>query len=441
MTDWTSLPAHALAEAIRRGDVSSVGVVEAHLQRIREVNPRLNAVVDLAEDEARDAGAEADRLLEQGRLCGPLHGVPFTVKDWIEVAGHRCTGGMVEHLEYVPSADATVVARMRAAGAIFLGKTNPMSGNEVYGITENPYRLGTSPAGSSSGEAAIIAAHGSPLGLGSDSGGSIRQPAHACGIAGLKPTSGRVPLTGHMPFICALSDPRTVIGPMARTVADLELALGVIAGPDWRDPSVAPVPLGPSVDVTLAGLRVAWYTAHPGGADPGPDMVRGVNRAAVALAEAGARVQGALPPRVEETYAITRAYWRRPESQSAEEWMPAEVFASELGPLDADESARLLFEWDRFRRAFIAFMEDFDVVLTPAANCPAVPHGEPDGGIPFTLTYSLTGYPAVVVRSDTTADGLPVGVQLVARPWREDVALAAAAVVERSCGGWLPPRL
>lgn len=442
MTDWTRVPAHAIAGAVRRGEVTAVAVVEAHLGRVAEVNPILHAVVDLAADEALAAAGAADRALQDGRRVGPLHGVPFTVKDWIEVAGRRCTAGMLEYIDHKPVRDATVVRRMRDAGAIFLGKTNPMTGNPVFGITENPYRLGHSPAGSSSGEAAIIAACGSPLGLGSDSGGSIRQPAHVCGIAGLKPTAGRVPLTGHLPFICALSDPRTTIGPLARTVADLALALPVISGPDWRDASVVPMPLFDPSDVRIPGLRVACYTTHPGGAHPDADMVRAVEVAAAALDSAGAEVRWVVPPRVEETYELTRAYWRRPESESGLEWVaPANVYASDLGPLSAEDSARLLFEWDRFRRAFIAFMADFDVILTPAANRAAVPHGEPDGGIPFTLTYSLTGYPAVVVRAGATPDGLPCGVQLVGRPWREDVALAAARIVEDATGGWVPPDL
>lgn len=164
-------------------------------------------------------------------------GVPFTVKDWIDAAGLPCPGGRVAHRSRVPNRDATVVARLRAAGGILLGKTSVGPDNELYGRTNHPDDPLFSPAGSSSGEAAIIAAGGSPLGLGSDSGGSIRQPAHCCGVAGLKPTTGRVPLTGHFPFICAATDPRTVIGPLARHVEDLAFVLRLIAGPDGEDPA------------------------------------------------------------------------------------------------------------------------------------------------------------------------------------------------------------
>jgi amidase len=208
--------------------VTAQTVVEAHLSRIAAVNPQLNAVVQLAAEQALAQAHAADAHLARGQLHGPLHGVPFTVKDWIETAGLICTGGDENYRQYVPAQDATVVARLRQAGAILLGKTNVMVTNPVYGRTNNPYNLAYSPSGSSSGEAAIIAASGSPLGVGSDSGGSIRTPAHACGIAGLKPTTGRVPLTGHFPRISVMNDPRTVIGPLARTVADLALALEVM---------------------------------------------------------------------------------------------------------------------------------------------------------------------------------------------------------------------
>ncbi|MEN9933520.1 MAG: hypothetical protein RLZZ387_99 [Chloroflexota bacterium] len=435
MHELCALSAGELARRIRERAVSSEEVVRAHLAQIARVNPQLNAVVLLAADEALAAAREADAALAQGRQHGPLHGVPITVKDWIDVAGLRCTGGDPQHRDRVPASDATAVARMRAAGAIVLGKTNVMIENEVYGRTNNPYHLEYSPTGSSSGEAAIIAAGGSPLGLGSDSGGSIRQPAHACGVAGLKPTSGRVPLTGHFPFISAMNDPRTVIGPLARFVEDLALALAVIAGPDGLDPSAHPAPLGDWRGVDLGALRVAWYTHHAE-AEPTAETAATCREAAGVLAGRCARVDEALPPRVEEAYDLTRRYWRRPESASADEWVAD-------GPvhLSSEEVERHLFEWDRFRRTMLGFMAGYDVILTPAAERPATPHGTDAGGIPYTLPYSLTGWPCAVVRAGTSPDGLPIAVQVVARPWREDVALAVAAALESALGGWRPPAL
>ncbi|MGC9522960.1 MAG: amidase [Anaerolineae bacterium] len=434
-TDLTYVSATTLARMIREREVSSEEVVDAHLRRIAAVNPRLNALIAPAAERALADARAADAALTHGEPVGPLHGVPFTVKDWIDAAGLPCTGGDVRYRDRIPKADATVVARMRRAGAILLGKTNVTVENEVYGRTNNPYNLAYSPCGSSSGEAALIAAGGSPLGLGSDSGGSIRQPAHACGIAGLKPTTGRIPLTGHFPFISAVNDPRTTIGPLARYVEDLALALPILSGPDWRDASVIPIPLEDWRAVDLSALRVAFYTHHAG-AEPTSETAETCRRAAGALTDVCARVVEAVPPRVEETYGITRAYWQRPESQSPDAWVPDGEAKLESEAVEAH-----LFAWDRLRRALIAFMANHDVIVTPAAERPAVPHGEDEGGIPYTLTYSLTGYPCVVVRCGTSPEGLPIGVQVVARPWRDDVALAVAQHLERTFGGWQPPPL
>ncbi|GAP09321.1 Asp-tRNAAsn/Glu-tRNAGln amidotransferase A subunit [Bellilinea caldifistulae] len=429
------LSASELARRIRRKQISAREVIEAHLLRIEQVNPGLNAVVALSAEEALAQAVKADATLARGEAVGPLHGVPFTVKDWIDAAGLPCTGGEARYKNRIPVRDASVVSRMRQAGAILLGKTNVMVENEVYGRTHNPYNPAYSPCGSSSGEAAIIAACGSPLGLGSDSGGSIRQPAHACGITGLKPTTGRLPLTGHFPFISAMNDPRTTIGPMARFVEDLALVLPVLSGVDWQDASVIPMPLADWRQVKIDGLRVAFYTHHAE-AEPTPETAAACRRAARLLAEHGAQVEENLPPRIEEAYEITRQYWARVESEDDEEWV-----SSSRSQLDGDEVARHLFIWDRFRRAMIGFMARQDVILTPAAELPAQPHGQPEGRIPYTLPYSLTGYPAVVVRCATSPEGMPIGVQVVARPWREDVALAVAHLLEQTLGGWQPPPL
>ncbi len=424
-----------LARRIRNRELSSVEVVQAHLRRIEQVNPRLNALVHAATEQVLADARAADIALERGQRIGPLHGVPFTVKDWIDAAGLPCAGGESDHRNRVPAEDATVVARMRQAGAILLGKTNVRAENLLHGRTNNPYNLAYSPTGSSSGEAALIAAGGSPLGLGSDSGGSIRQPAHACGIAGLKPTAGRVPLTGHFPFISAMNDPRTVIGPMARFVEDLALALPILAGVDWKDASAIPMPLLDWRDVDVRTLRIATYTHHEE-ADPTFETAETCRRVAEALASLGARVNAVLPPRIEEAARITREYWQRAESDSADGWLPGSQ-----SKLNGMEVAEHLFRWDRFRRALTGFMADFDVILTPVAERPATPHGTDEGWIPYTLPYSLTGWPCVVVRAGTSPEGMPIGAQVVARPWREDVAMAVAGEIERAFGGWQAPDL
>ena len=423
-----------MAEAMQSGSLSSVELVQAHLESIRASHPFLNAVAYLAEESALREAAILDEERSKGRLRGPLHGIPFTVKDWIEVAGAPCIAGDERYRTHVPQGDATAVARLRTAGGVFLAKTSVFSDSEVYGKVCNPYDLALSPAGSSSGEAALIASGGSPFGLGSDSGGSIRQPAHCCGIAGLRPTTGRVPLTGHLPRITALVDPRTVIGPMARSIEDLALVLPIISGEDWRDASVVPAPLGDFRSVDLQGLRGAFYTHHAG-ANPSGACVDAVRVATEVLRWCGVSLEEAIPPRIAEADEITRSYWSRNESDSDEEWV-----SEGESPMSGDAVERHLFQWDRFRRSMIAFMESYDFILTPVAEQPARPHGE-EGGIPYTLPYSLTGYPCVVVRVGTAAVGLPVGAQIACKPWREDIAMGVALALERNLGGWKAPGL
>ena len=427
------LSATAQARLVRDCEVSSEELVRAHLARIEAVNPALNAVVQLDRDGALGSSRAADAALRTGVLHGPFHGVPFTAKDWLETTGLTCAAGMTERASYVPRRDATVVARMRAAGAILLGKTNVSETNPVYGATRNPYHAARSPGASSSGEAAIIAAGGSPMGLGSDSGGSLRYPAHCCGIATLKPTTGRVPLTGHFPRIGQLHDPRTVIGPMSRKVEDLSPMLQVISGVDYRDPSVVPVSVD-EPEAGVAGRRLGWFTEIPD-ASPSPETVASVTRAVKALADAGARVEPVTLPRIEESLPLTKTYWRRVESPSWNEWQPPAA-----STLTADELERSLFEWDRFRRAMLAFIEPFDAIICPVAETAAPPHGSVGAQeYIYTVPFSLTGWPAVVLRAGSDATGMPIGVQVVARPWREADALPVASVIEEALGGYQPP--
>jgi len=447
--ELTRYPATELARLIRTGEVSPVEVITAHLYRVADVNPRINALVQVAPD-ARDRARAAEAAVARGDELGPLHGVPFTVKDNMETAGVATTLGVPERAGVVPRHDATAVARMRAAGAILLGKTNcpPWGGgietdNDLYGRTNNPHDPTRTAGGSSGGEAAIIAAHGSPCGLGTDSGGSLRLPAHFCGVAALKPTAGLVPVTGVIDDegqIGALSDPRTQVGPLARRVADLAVMVRVIAGPDGRDAGIAPVTLGEPGAVPIHGLRVAVYddagTADAGTAAAGTvaagtvaagtapvtpmpptSQTRAAVRAAAgALADAGAVVSEARPPG--DGYGLTVEIWRS--------------YGSGVSSVDL---YRLLRRWDAYRGEVLAFLNRFDVIVCPVYPVPAPPHGGTDdhglrGALAFTTPYSLVGTPAVTVPLAYSPEGLPIGVQVVARPWRDDMALAAAACVE-----------
>ena len=464
MEDIIFASAAALARAIREKQISSREVVAAYLQRIETINPTLNSVVQLRAEAALAEARQADEALARGEGRGPLHGVPFTIKDTYDVAGMICTCGTQGRAAYVAQHDAAAVARLRAAGGIVLGLTNLPefllayeSDNLVYGRTNNPYDLTRTPGGSSGGEAATIAAGGSPLGLGTDSGGSIRVPAHFCGVAGLKPTWGRVPLTGLFPPPFGINARLRHAGPLARHVEDLALALPILAGMDWRDPGVVPMPLGNAQAIILKSLRVGFFTSIPAGA-PTPETVKTVEKAAQAMIEAGASVEAATPPGVEQSFEFFRSITgadgglglrmglqmvgTTAVSPLLEQFM---ALASPT-PLSALEFGGLMTRWDMWRSAMLAFLEPYDVLLSPVAATPAVPHGtsgdlEKLPGFSYAIAHNLTGWPAVSVRGGTSPEGLPIGVQVIARPWREDVALAVAQRLETTLGGWQRPPL
>ncbi len=461
----TDLSASALAAMIARGDVSAVEVVEAHITRIEQVNPKLNAVVAKRYQAARAEAQEADRRRARGEPLGPLHGVPVTIKDAFDTAGVVSTGGVTGRAKYIPAQDATAVARLRSAGAIILGKTNLPefslafeSDNLVYGRTNNPYDLARTPGGSSGGEAAIIATGGSPLGLGADAAGSLRVPSHFCGIATIKPTSGRVPLTGALPPALGPTGSLWHAGPLARRVEDLILALPLLAGPDWHDPLVPPMPLGRPGEVNLKKLRVAFHTDN-GVMSPTAETVNVVHRAAKALASAGAVVEEARPGGIEQSYELIVSLFAADGGAglhmllqmtgTIETHRLLQRLGQLLHPLAAETStqfAELMLRWDMFRSAMLAFMERYDVIICPVNAYPAMLHGttfddDKLPGFSYTMTYNLTGWPAVVIRGGTSPEGLPIGVQIVARPWREEAALAVAQHLETALGGWQRPPL
>ncbi|HST51177.1 MAG TPA: amidase [Pyrinomonadaceae bacterium] len=453
-----------LARAIREREVSSEEVVGAHLAHIEKVNPKLNAVVQITSDAARSRAREADDALARGENWGPLHGVPVTIKDAFETEGIVSAGGTKGRARFVPQEDAVGVARYKSVGAIVLGKTNVPelslafeSDNLVYGQTKNPYDPTRTPGGSSGGEAAAIASGMSPLGLGSDAGGSIRLPAHFCGIAGIKPTTGRTPRTGHFLPPGGLLDSIWQIGPLARRVEDLALALLLLCGADWRDPTVAPVALGNPSDVDLKSLRVAFHTDN-GIVSPTPDIAGVVRDAARALADAGCEVVEARPPVPENAYEMLLGLYAADggaglrmllmlsgtDETSALMNRLLEVLGSVS--MTTAELVGLVFQLDQWRSQMLTFMRDYDLILCPPCARTAMVHGttfddENQLFFSYTMLYNMTGWPGAVVRAGTSPEELPIGAQLVARPWREDVALAAASAVESALGGWQRPPL
>ena len=424
MRDVIGAAAGWLARKIQAKELSSVEVVRAHLEHIHTVNPRLNAVVfATAESAIKEARAADRRARGRNPVLGPLHGVPFTAKDIFNTAGLPTTAGLRLLRSRIPDHDATVVARMRRAGAILIGKTNcPPGGSEEDGWsparngTRNPYDINRSPGVTSSGEAAIIAAGGSPLGLGSDSGGSIRVPAHYCGVAALKPTAGLIPVTGAYGLVGGLSDTRSQVGPMARYVSDLRIAMRVLAGPDGVDSGVVPVRAWTAPK--LEGLRVAWY-ADDGMARPTPAVAATVRAAARALADAGCNVSEERPPSLSDAYQLTLAYWGRKHMSHD----------------------RMYERWDAFRSAVLKFMSRFDLILSPVApDVAPLIRVKPVGNhqLSYTVPYSLSGNPCVVVRAGTSPENLPIGVQVIAGNWHDATALRAARAIERKLGGWRP---
>ena len=460
MTEITTASANAIAQAIRDKRVSAIEVVQAHLDRIAEVNDKLNAVVCLCADRALREAAQADDALARDEIAGPLHGVPMTLKDSLDTEGVITTAGTTGRRDFVPDRDATLVARLRAAGAILLGKTNTpeltWSGetdNSVYGRTNNPFDLERSPGGSSGGAAAIVSACGSPFDIGSDTGGSVRAPAHLTGIAGIKPNSGRVPRTGHIiGYTMGAIDQFTQNGPMARYVEDLALILPIISGPDWRDPAIVDMPLGDPADVNIGGLRVAFYTDPPGFKPPSQDTRDTVQSAVKALANAVASIEEAVPQPLSRVPDLNDTI-SEGDGGAGTRRLIAKVGTADISPrlnrwldktelIPTGEFTKALEDLDQYRSDMLRFMRDYDVIISPTTAMPAQPHGEyskEEGYEIYTHPYNLTGWPTTVVRCGASPEGLPIGVQVTARPWREDVSLAVAAFLESILGGWQKP--
>ncbi len=460
-TDLTRATATQLADLIRRKKASSLEAVDACMVRIEQVNPKLNAVVQLAAEQARTSARAADKMLAGGGAAGPLHGVPMTIKDSLDTAGVVTTGGTMGRKAFVPTEDATVVTRLKAAGAILLGKTNTPeltwsfeTNNQVYGRTNNPWSLDLSPGGSSGGAAAIVAARGAPFDIGSDSGGSIRVPAHFCGVAGIKPTSGRVPRTGHIVGAEGHLQSLTQLGPLARSVDDLALILGVIAGPDGRDASIVPASLGSVGDLEVRGLRVAMHVDN-GLRAPSAEVARVVTKTAEALQARGVRIEQRRPEALSEVLQLDDdlnrsdgGAWLRRLLDKAGTKEPGPDVARSLVEASMTTAQFTAFteRWDAWKGRMLRFLEGFDAILCPPCALDSLPHQCTDTpatypAFSYSFAYNMTGWPAAVIPAGTSTKGLPLGVQIVGRPWREDVVLALARTVEQELGGYQAPSI
>lgn len=480
--------ASQLAQMIRDKEVSAVEVLDAYLEQIDKHNSKVNAIVTLDEEKARKRALEADEALAKAENWGALHGVPITIKDIMETAGLLTTAGYPPLKDYIPQRDATTVARLKAAGAIVYAKTNPsklagdyQTNNPIFGQTNNPWNLNRTVGGSSGGSASAIAAGFSPLDLGSDIAGSIRHPAHCCGVYAFMPTDRRVPTTGHIPELPG--QPKHIrhmlrIGPLARSVEDLQLCFSLIAGADIRQPEIPPVPLDEPTGKKLSDLRIAWtygYDFLPISKDTRSCIQNLINRLSdtscyleecnptdfdweEALANysafcsyelfAAASKLGILPGM---WMGITTEFSARTQT-TFKSGTPLAKKGNLAFPPSLAKYNAVLTERDRQITQMDRFMNEWDVWICPVSITPAFPHcdfGQPIevDGVKFpyllacggyTIPLNLTGNPVVVIPMGQSTEGLPIGVQLVGKRWKDMELLAIAAEMTKGIGDFSP---
>jgi amidase len=443
-----------LAAAIRAGHVSATEVLEVHLAQIDQYNPALNAVVTLDAERAHERARQADAALARGQVWGPLHGVPFTLKDAHSTAGMRTTTGFPP-LDHVPQADSTVTARLQAAGGILIGKTNVaemladpgQSHNSIFGRTNNPWNVERTPGGSSGGAAAALASGITPFEIGTDLAGSIRIPAHFCGLFGLKPTEHRVSLAGLIP---GLPPPRSVrilscIGPMARSVEDLALLYSIIAGPDRGDTEVQPVPVDTVPELELKTLRIAFSPAFPG-FPVAADIRDAVAELAKQLSSLSAAVAEATLPQLDFNQELVSA------SELIGMMVRAFQPEAQAQPTTLAQYLEALHRRDQSLIAWEQFFDSWDVLLCPVSMVTAFPHCEPGSLLDvngqkveygmvsaYCTLFNYTGHPAVVLPAQLDGDGLPIGVQIVGKRWDESRLLAIAKALTQVTGEFRRP--
>lgn len=466
MSSLVHRPATDLVRLVASGGISAVELVRAHLAQIERLNPTLNAFVDLRTDAAlAEAGAQ-DAAAASGKPRGPLGGLPISIKSAIEVQGLRVETGSPSRKGIVAQQDAVCVARLRAAGAIVLGTTNVAdmlmgyeSDNPIHGRTRSPWDLARTPGGSSGGESAAIAAGCSAGGMGSDGGGSIRVPAHFTGICGLKPTPGRIPGTGHQPACLGPFSLVGVVGPMARTVADVYAMFRIVAGWDAVDPMAAPVPIAPLGETPREACRIGFFE-DDGRTPVTPETRAAVRAAAEAASRAGYDVEGFRPAGFDRARELWETFFcdvgllvLKEPLQGAEFALPILKACVQRGARPPLTGAGLTHAWidrDILRADLARQMQTHRVLICPVASIPAFRHGERgwtiDGrevgyldAMTYTQWFNILGNPAAVVPVGLSPEGLPIGVQVVGRPFEEELVLTVAAAIERGCGGYRRP--
>jgi Asp-tRNA(Asn)/Glu-tRNA(Gln) amidotransferase A subunit family amidase len=449
---------------LRARKISPLELAEEHIRQIDRLNPQLNALIDFDADRVR---AQAAALDPSERATGMLAGLPLSVKASISVAGHRCETGSLLSQGHIPGSDAMIVSRMRQAGAIVLGTTNCPeflmayeTDNRLYGRTSNPWDLERTAGGSSGGESAAIAAGLSAGGFGSDSGGSVREPAHFTGICALKPTPGRIPGDGHLPPCAGPFSLLGAIGPMARTIEDVSLLFRVLSGPADADPLGAPIPLRQHSLEDLRQVPIGFF--EDDGLIPVTAETREATRSAVAsLRRQGFRVEPFRPCVLEEARTL---WWklfvgcgamlidRMIAGRQAMLSATLEDFlriAHAEAPLSGEELLTAWGDCDRVRGRLLTEMRQYPVLLMPVCSVPAFRHGEREWNIDgqtvayldamrYTQWFNVLGGPAAVVPVGRSPEDLPIGIQIAGRPYEDEIVLGIAAALERDFG-YVPP--
>jgi Asp-tRNA(Asn)/Glu-tRNA(Gln) amidotransferase A subunit family amidase len=453
-----------IAAAIRSKQISPVEFMLANRKSSRESLARLNAFVHLSHEADVQAFA-AESAVMRGDPIGPLHGVPLTIKSCIDVAGWPCPAGSILRMGYIPKQDAPLVSRLKSAGAILLGNTNVPeflmayeTDNVTEGKTSNPWNLEYSAGGSSGGEAAAIAAGISAGGVGSDGGGSIRVPAHFCGICGLKPTPGRIPITGHFPPGAGAFSWIGVVGPLARSVADLRLLFEVMSGPDPGDALSAPVPQRTYKENDLRSVRIGILESDALGSATAETLAF-VDRAAKLLAAQNFIVEPFRPSGLDRALELWWFFFGPVigsllrKSFSGHEELISPIlrdylaYATPGDPITLNQFMKACTDRDLLRAEILQQMKDTPILLSPVSAMPAFRHGEgnylPGTGYRDTMRFSqwlnLAGFPGASVPMGLSSDGLPIGIQVIGRPFEDELVLAVAEAIERARGPWQPP--
>ncbi len=448
-------PMYVVAERVARREVSPVELVEAALERVAADGERLNPFITLTTALAREMAREAEREIGQGTYRGPLHGIPVVLKDLLQTRGVRTTGGSRILADSVPEEDSTVVRLLREAGAVFVGKTGmpefavlPSSANPFYGPVRNPWDETRDTGGSSSGTAAAITAGMAWCGPGSDTGGSIRIPAAACGIVGLKPTWGRVSLRGVLP-LCAMMDH---VGPMARTVRDTALLMQVLAGYDREDSYSRDAPVDDYVsrlEDGISGLRVAWLV-EDGHGPIDATILATVERGIGTLQAAGAEIiEVAMPFLDELLWEVLPPLEQAEAAADYEDWLRERpddfsdefrTFAEAGMRLRATDIVRTRRQMQHGLHQVERMLEGYDLVVSPTLSMYPPQAGVDDIElVRLTCLWDNNGWPAISVPVGLSESGLPIGFQIVARPWQEELVLRAARVIEREHALSFPP--